>query len=158
MNARTLVTLAAVVLFTQGCATRYIAGTRIEDNSQTRALLELIESYRMAVEGRDPDRLVSLVAPDFRDDGGTPGREDDLSADNLHQALSARFARIDDVSLQIEVRSVTVAKERAEAVYYYTLRFTTPGLTTQQKSQSASELKKMAFRKVDGQWRILGGI
>jgi len=155
MNARILLAVAALS-FVTGCAARKIPGTQIDDTDETRALLALMDSYRNAVEGRDAQALTKLVAPNFRDDGGTPTPEDDLTAANIQEALTARFARIDDVSLTLDVRTVKIEGNRAGAVYYYTLRFTTPGVTV--RNQSASDLKRMAFEKVDGQWRIASGI
>ena len=44
----------------------------------------------------------------------------------------------------------------ATAIYYYTLRYELPGLT--ERPQSAAELKKMMFQRIDDQWKIVGGI
>lgn len=155
MNARILVA-AACVLLAVGCAKRMIPGTQIPDTDDTQAILSLMNKYRVSVEGRDATSITALVSDDFEDTGGTPTLDDDLDRQNLEQALKDRFARIDKVKLDFDVRSIAVDDEQAEAVYYYTLRYETPGLSD--KVQSASDLKKMTFRQVDDQWKIVSGI
>jgi ketosteroid isomerase-like protein len=156
MNARLLVSAALIAALAVACAPRRIPGTDIEDTDDTRALLAVMDRYRTAVENRNAEAVANLVAPDFRDDGGTPDAEDDLDTRNIREALTQRFSRIDDVRLEIDLRKVDVQDDLASAVYYYTLRYSMPGLSD--KVQSASELKKMEFRRVDGEWRIVSGI
>jgi hypothetical protein len=156
MNARLLVSSALVATLAASCAAHKIPGTEIDDTDDTRSLLALIDRYRTAVEQRDAAAITRLVAPDFQDDGGTPQADDDLDTRNLLEALTARFARIANVRLDVDVREVKVEKSTASAVYYYTLRYETPGLSD--KTQSASEIKRMEFRRVDGEWRITSGI
>ncbi len=156
MNARLLLSAALIAALAAACAPRRIPGTDIADTDDTRALLAVVDRYRTAVENRDAEAVSALVAPDFQDDGGTPAADDDLDSRNIREALTQRFARIDDVRLQVDLRSIDVEKDLASAVYYYTLRYSMPGLSD--KVQAASELKRMDFRRVDGEWRIVSGI
>ncbi|MGA9520367.1 MAG: nuclear transport factor 2 family protein [Myxococcaceae bacterium] len=156
MNARLLVSAALIAALAAACAPRRIPGTDIQDTDDTRALLTVIDRYRTGVESRNAEAVSGLVAPDFRDDGGTPAADDDLDTRNIRDALTQRFARIDDVRLEIDLRSIDVQDDLASAVYYYTLRYSMPGLSD--KVQTASELKRMDFRRIDGEWRIVSGI
>lgn len=133
-----------------------IPGTEIEDTDDTQAILALFKQYRIAMEGRDADSVVALTSPDFRDDGGTAETEDDLDRATLQTALQSRFAKINNVRLNLEVRDIHIKEADATAVYYYTLRFETPGLSS--KVQSNSDLKKMELKKDDAGWKILSGI
>lgn len=133
-----------------------IPGTQIPDTEDTQAILALMNEFRVSVEGRDISSITPLVADDFEDTGGTPSPDDDLNRANLEQALQQRFARIDKVKLDFDVRSINIDDEQAEAVYYYTLRYETPGLSD--KVQTAADLKKMTFRQVNDEWKILSGI
>jgi hypothetical protein len=160
MNARApaLLLAAGALLLTPACAPKLIPGSQIEDTDETRAIIALIDSYRNAVEGRDADKLVKLVSSDFRDHGGTSTPEDDLDLNNLEPALRDRFARIDNVRLDVDIRNIEVQRkeDRAHAIFYYTLRFEMPRLAD--KVQTASELKRMDFRRENGEWRIVSGI
>lgn len=155
MNARFLVVAFALVL-ASGCARRLIPGTEIEETDDTMAILNLINQYRLAVEGRDADKIVSLVSSDFKDDRGTPQLDDDVDAQTLGPTLKQQFAKVNNVRLNLEVRNIQVEEDHATAIYFYTLYYELPGLTERQ--QSASELKKMQLRRVDNQWKIAGGI
>lgn len=155
MNARLLVPLAALVL-AAACAPRRIPGTQIDDTGDNHALIEVMGKYRTAVEARDTAALINLASPQFSDQGGTSDPDDDVEYGTLQKELRDRFSRIDNVKLDIDVRSIAVQGDRAEAVYYYTLRYDMPGLSTAR--QSASDLKKMSFVRSDGQWKITSGI
>ena len=52
MNARKIACLALAVGVV-GCAPKKIPGTDINDNDDTRAILDLIEAYRRAYEKED---------------------------------------------------------------------------------------------------------
>ena len=155
MSARVLFATAAALLLA-GCARRFIPGTEIEDNEDTSAIVQLMEKYRQAVEARDTQALMALVSPQFHDNEGTSTPEDDLDYRSLPQALNDRFARITDVHLSIDVRNIDVQKDDATAVYYWTMNWRMPGLSD--KPQSASELKRMQFKRVDRVWKIVSGI
>lgn len=156
MNARLLVPLATLVLAATACTPRRIPGTQIDDTEESRAILAVMEKYRTAVEGRDPTVVVELASQNFNDEGGTSDPDDDVQFANLEQALKERFSRIDNVNLAIDVRSIAVKDNQAEAIYYYTLRYDMPGLANAR--QSASDLKKMTFERVEDQWKIVSGI
>ena len=155
MHARLLAITFGLLLAT-GCAKRLIPGTEIVENDDTTAIISVMNQYRVAVEGRDVDRVLSLVAKDFHDDRGTPTPEDDVDAQTLPAALKDEFSRAQNIRLNIDVRDIDVEDGTATAIYYYTLRYELPGLT--ERPQSAAELKKMMFQRIDDQWKIVGGI
>lgn len=148
--------IAAALLLGTGCGRRLIPGTDIERSDDTEALIQLMEKYRQAVEGRDTEAVMKLVSPQFSDNAGTSTPEDDLSYRSLSEALRNRFEKIDDVHLEIDVRDIEVRKEDATAVYYYTVRWRMPGLSN--TAHNASELKRMEFKRADGMWKIVSGI
>jgi hypothetical protein len=154
MSVRVLVVTAALLL--AGCARRFIPGTEIEDNEDTAAIVALMEKYRVTVEGRDAEALMTLVSPQFRDNQGTSTPEDDLDYRSLPLALKDRFGRVDDVRLSIDVKNIEVQKDDAAATYYWTMHWRAPGLS--QKPQVSSELKRMHFQRVERVWKIVSGI
>ena len=68
-----LATLAAV-----GCSPRRIPGTDIESTADTRAVYDVVQAYRQAMEKRDAAAVLALVAPNYYDTAGTPEPADDL--------------------------------------------------------------------------------
>src|SRR5579859_4741413 len=95
--------LASAILLV-GCGARRIPGTDIEDNEDTRAILKVMEQYRTAVEARDADGVIRLASESFKDDGGTATPEDDLDYAGLQKKLPKRFARLDDIHLDLSIR------------------------------------------------------
>lgn len=147
---------ALVALSTVGCAAHRIAGTDIEDSSENRAILGVLERYRKAIEDRDAAALTQLLAPDFRDNSGTADPSDDLTPETVRTRLPERWAKLENVSVEISVRKINVQGDQADAIYYYTSRFRMPKLTS--KPQSEGDIKQMSFRRIEDQWKIVSGI
>ena len=139
-----------------GCATRRIPGTDIEDNSNTRAILNVMERYRAALEARDAAAIQGLVSSSFVDDGGTQIPDDDLTFATLPKELPERLAKIEDVKLDMNVRRIVVKDDRAAAIYYWSASFRTPRLTN--RAHRESELEQMLLQREDGAWKIVSGI
>lgn len=144
------------VLALAACGPRYIRGTQIEDTDDTRAILQLMERYRAALEARDARGIQALLAPGFRDDAGTEDPSDDLTAQNAGTLLPQRLSKLADVHVELDVRRVEVSGEDAQAIYYWKAQYKLPRLNP--KPQSESELEQMVFQRVGGTWKILSGI
>jgi uncharacterized protein (TIGR02246 family) len=156
MTLRSLL-VCSVLLLASACASRRIPGTDIPDNSDTRAIIAVMERYRSALEARDAKAIQSLVAKSFREDGGTDTLEDDLTYDNLPQHLAHLFERLESPRVELNIRRVELREnDMATAIYYWNANWRMPGLNT--RPQSDSELEQMILRKEDGQWKIVSGI
>ncbi|QRO00512.1 nuclear transport factor 2 family protein [Archangium violaceum] len=155
MNVRLLPACALLLLV--ACGPRNIPGTQIPDTSDSRAILDVMERYRSAIEARDAKAIQQLVSKSFRDNGGTEDPQDDLTYANLPQALPALFAQLESARVDLDIRSVNVRNDGAATViYYWNVSWRASGLI--EKSQRDSELEQMVFQKEDGQWRIVSGI
>jgi hypothetical protein len=154
MNVRPLLFCALLAL--AACSPRNIPGTQLPDTQDTRAILQVMERYRSALEARDTKALQQIVAKSFRDDAGTEDPLDDLTYDNLSQTLPALFSRIDSPRVELQVRQVDVRKNGvATVIYYWNASWRVPGLLD--RPQRDSELEQMILQKEDGQWRIVSG-
>jgi hypothetical protein len=155
MTVRPLLVCALLVL--AACSPRLIPGTQIPDTNDSRAILNVMEHYRAAIEARDAKGVQQLVSKSFRDNAGTEDPQDDLTYANLPQALPALFSRLESPRVDIDVRSVDVKKDGvATVIYYWSASWRVPGLLD--KPQRDSELEQMILQKEDGQWRIVSGI
>jgi ketosteroid isomerase-like protein len=148
--------LGLVLLSTAGCAVHLIPGTEISDTPEDRAILALMEKYRTAVQAKDVEALSKLVSTSFRDDAGTTNPEDDLDYASLRPKLSARWAKITDLTLELSVRKIKIDRNVASAVYYYNEHFRVPKLTS--KIESEGDIKEMWFKREDNTWKIVSGI
>jgi hypothetical protein len=154
MNARLL--LACATLLLAACAPRNIPGTQIADTEDTRAILNVMERYRSGIEARDAKAIQQLVSKSFRDNAGTEDPQDDLTYDNLPQALPTLFSRLDAPRVDLDIRQVNVKNGAATVIYYWNASFRVPSLLD--TPQRDSELEQMILQKEDGQWRIVSGI
>lgn len=150
--------LAAVLALSTGCAVRKIPGTEIDDTAETREVLSLINQYRIAFEKRSVSAILEVTDEAFSDNGGTVTPDDDLDRVKLASALPARFSRIDDVRLDINVRRVEYDESGgARVTYTYALSFRMPQYS--QRTQTETDIKQMVLRRgPDARWRILSGI
>jgi hypothetical protein len=156
MKIQTLAVVAMLAL--AACTPRRIPGTEIDDTDETRALLGVMEKYRSAMEAKDPDAVMSLIDPSFRDNAGTATPEDDTDYKTLRDKLADRFSRLDTVKVDFDVKRIEVEKNDAQAVYSYTSSFRFSGQGQNQKPFGDSELEQMTFKRADGVWRITSGI
>ena len=146
----------ALLVFS-ACGPRYIPGTQINDTQDTRAIIDVMERYRSAVEARDAKTIQELVSPSFRDNAGTEDPTDDLTADNLPQALPMLFKQLDAPRLELDVRRVDVKPDGwATVVYYWNASWRAPHVL--EKSQRDAELEQMVFQRESGKWLIVSGI
>ena len=157
MRPLILVSLFAVALAT-GCAAHKIPGTEIDDTSETRAILDVVNQYRTAMESRNAQALIDLADEAFHDDAGSATPEDDLDFKQLYTVLPGRFQKLNDVKLDLSVRKIELdeAQRTARVTYTYNLSFKMPTLTT--KPQSETDIKQMTLKRSEKAWKILSGI
>ena len=154
MNVRPL--LVCTLLVFAACTPRNIPGTQIPDTEDARAILNVMERFRAALEAKDAKALQGLVSKSFRDNSGTEDPEDDLTYDNLPQALPALFARIEAPKVDMDIRQVEVKKNGvATVIYYWNATWRAPALLD--KPQRDSELEQMVLQKEGGKWLIVSG-
>ena len=156
VNLRALLLIGVAAGGVMACGPHRIAGTNIIDNSETRAILDVIERYRVAMEQRNADLIIQLTAPNFRDSAGTTTHEDDMDAQTLPEKLPARLAKLDDVHLELQIRKIEAKGDVADVVYNYTVNFRMPSFGN--KPQSEIGIKQMSLERLRGKWKIVSGI
>ncbi|MFT3709541.1 MAG: DUF4440 domain-containing protein [Archangium sp.] len=151
--------LLSLVVLGSACAPRKIPGTDLDDTDDTRAVLDVLQKYRAAVEKKDTDTIVKLADESFRDDGGSANPDDDLDFASLGPKLSARLAKIANVKLDVTVRRIEFDDDSkvARVTYSYQISFNMPDYT--QRTQSENDIKQMLLKRVGEQdWKIMSGI
>ena len=157
---RTLIPLVLALAFAlTGCLPKKIPGTELDDTSDTRAVIDVLQKYRLAVEAKNTAAILALTDESFRDDGGSSAPEDDLDYKTLPAKLTARMSRVSELKLDVTVRRIEFDTDEkvARVTYSYQLSFKMPDYST--RTQSENDIKQMLLKRVGEQeWKITSGI
>ncbi len=156
---RSLIVFTVVALALSGCLPKKIPGTDLDDTLDTRAVIDVVQKYRSAVESKNTEAVLQLTDASFRDDGGSTAPEDDLDYASLSQKLTARLSKVSDLKLDLTIRRVEFddSSKVARVTYSYQMSFKMPDFGT--RTQSENDIKQMMLKRVnDDEWKITSGI
>jgi len=156
---RSAILFSLLALAVTGCAPRKIPGTELDDTSETRAVIDVMQKFRAAVEKKDADAIVKMADKSFRDDGGSSNPDDDLDYASLGPKLAARMAKMSNVKLDVTVRRIEFDDDTkmARVTYSYQVSFNLPEYTS--RTQSENDIKQMLLKRVgEDEWKITSGI
>ncbi len=151
--------VAVLALALAGCSPKKIPGTDLDDTSDTRAVIDVLQKYRQAVEAKNTQALQQLADESFRDDGGSSAPEDDLDFATLPAKVAQRLAKISELKLDVTVRRIEFDDDAkmARVTYSYQLSFKMPEYSS--RTQSENDIKQMLLKRVgDQEWKITSGI
>lgn len=148
-----------VALALANCAhDQMIPNTKIPDTSVNREVIEVIESYREAMEKRDAARVLMLVDPGYRDISGTPEPEDDIDYSRLKQILIDRFAHVKRVHYRMEYQNIELKGRDAwvdawiDATFVYEQPHVLP------RYRRLTDHQRFHLVKTGKGWRFLSGL
>lgn len=149
-----LLALGAVCL---ACAPRVLPGTEIKDTPETRAIANLLETYRQAMERRDAQAVLDLAATGYFDNSGTPEPTDDVDRNGLATRLD-ELSQLSDLRFKIGVRSIEITapgEARADVFFEQFYRVQTPNGAVARRD---SDVHRMTFAKEGKDWRFTSGL
>lgn len=149
--------VALVCLLAAACSHNTLPGTNIPDNSQTRAILDVFQHYKNALEARDPSALLALAAPAYSDRGDISRGIPPTDYSSLQQKLKSDFAKVTGIKLEATIKDLKIADEQANLDYFEVLRYSV-ATPTGEKWKSESDDTRMRFVRVGGQWKIVSGL
>jgi SnoaL-like domain len=139
------------------CTHDVIPGTKIPDEPQNRAVLQVLANYKQAMEARDAAALLSLAAPGYFDKGDPNRPSDPHDLEGLRRSLPRDFSGVRALKLDIDVRNVKIDGNRAHVDYFGVMRYAV-ALPTGEKWFTESDDQRMKFVKIDGDWKISSGM
>ena len=154
--------LVPVALLAASCTTKYIGDSRIEDNSDNREVLRVIEQYRRAVEDKDVDRILALTSDKYFEDPGTPHEpRDDYDKAGLKRRLEEAFAHVEDQHLQINARKIEWGDDEetvaVDYLYDYRFRVELPG-GAKDDWRKEMDVNRVELVRVDDDWKFVSGL
>ena len=113
-----------VVLLTvfAGCKPSLLPSTNLKDNGENRALVNFMLEYKGAIEKRDADAVMKLVAKDYFEDNGNLEQEDDYGYEGLRDKLISRFEHLKAVRLDLFIQNSVEDKGKVFVDYRYQQR------------------------------------
>ncbi len=153
MMARRLLPLLVLTL---ACAPKFLQGTEIRDTPDTRAVANALEAYRQAMEKRDPQAVLALVAPNYFDNAGTPDPADDIDRAGLEKRLED-LTNVLALRLQLTVRDIQVKGDQGQADVFFDQydRVNTPNGPV---ARHDADVHRMTLQKIGGAWKFTSGL
>lgn len=150
---------AALAVSASGCSSNstYIRGTRVDDTTENRTIIGVVERYRLAVERKDAPALMKMAAKSYWEDGGTPTGSDDYGYDGLREVLVGRFQRADDIRYSMKYVKVRRQGQRAYVEVVIDASYT---VTTSQGEQRMDQRdQNQLVLEWDGEhWMFVSGM
>jgi hypothetical protein len=155
MNVRTA--LLAVLALAAGCKPSLLPGTEIPSTTDTRAVYDVLQAYRSALEKRDPKAVLALVAPTYYDTAGTPEPGDDLDRAGLETSLEKDLPRTEGQKIDFTIRRIDVKGDDALAEIFYDSYYRVKTPTTMVPRRD-SDVTRLHLRRIDGAWKFVSGL
>ncbi len=149
--------LALLLALAAACAPRLLPGTDVKETKDTRAIYDVIQKWVDAMNARDVPGVLSVVAPDYFDDAGTPDPSDDLDRGKLEKALTDDLAKVEGSKLAVTIRRIDPTGDTATAELYYDsyYRVQTPSGPVPRRD---SDVYRLKLKKEGGAWKITSGL
>ena len=151
--------MGALLLSAVACGPKMIEGTDVEETTDTRAIYELLEAYREAIEQRDVPALAAIVSPRYFENASSVARSDD---DYGYEALRQKILpllqdNIKTVQYRIRLTRIEITGDRAFADFEYWLKF----LYAEGGHEGwrvKNDFNRLEFEREGEDWKITGGL
>jgi len=137
---------------------KYLPGTTIVDNKETRIIFELVHHYQHAVKTKDLPQLMAFISKDFYEDNGTTIGDDDYTYQTLEKKWADIFKKTHAIKLNIDIKDIKIESENKAAVeYFYNLKFQLE-LETGFYWKSREDVDRIVLKKEQDKWKIVSGL
>jgi hypothetical protein len=153
-------TLLIVLTFSVvGCAHGTIEGTTVPDTEENRAVLEVLTTFRSAMQERDADKIITLVATNYFEDMGTIDQSDDYGYKHLIENVIPSSLKVaQEVYLTFEIHNIEVDGDSAWADVRYNSRAKL-GLSSGDLWETHKDFNRIEFSMGEaGRWVITAGL
>jgi len=150
--------LAGLVVIFSGCAQKFIPNTTIVDNPFHRKIISFCEEYRLAVESKNIGKLLTMVSPDYYEDGGTPTGNDDYDYSALRDILVTRFEKVKTIRYDMRYKKITVEGDKINVDYVWSGSFQVTGPAGQDHWFRKVEDNRLVLVPYKDTYKILSGL
>ncbi|HNZ52777.1 MAG TPA: hypothetical protein PLW78_04005 [bacterium] len=161
------------MFFSVSCNKKYIKGTEIEENEDSKTILKIFAHYVKGFKDQNPDLFVPYISSKYYDNNGTDDASDDVDYDRVVEMLnSEQFKSLEKVEVVYILKDLKIDKKenKGKLLFYFEVRFKmTSKLPPEEGGDSfykpdgktnhkISEHNQMKFVKEDGGWMIVSGL
>ena len=155
---RSLLLIASLGLVC-ACGPQHIRGTTIPDTPTNREILEMIETYRIAVEERDIQTIGTLVSRRYFENAATTAEsKDDYGHEELlKKVLPVLRDNVKQADYKLLVERITVTGNEAAVFVEWdlTFQYQEGGLDGWASGKDKNRLDLVVE---DGRWKFLAGL
>lgn len=152
-----LVALFSISFFVSSCATGMIPGTTIPDEGENRAIVAVVEQYRLTLEARDVEGVLALLSVEFNETNGTTDPKDDYGVTGLRSRLEQDFAKLKAIRVEMNLNEIIHEPPLAKVRYRLNMRFKAD-LPAGDKNYGKTDVAQMVLKHEGETWKILSGI
>lgn len=131
-----------------GCKSQVIPSTNIKSTRENKEIVSFLEEYKTALEKRNIDEIMALVAKDFKETLGSDEQTKELDYLGLKERLEKYYPRIKDLNLAIFVQHVAKLEDNIYEVVFFMNRNALIDLPSGEKQSSFKEVCRMRIRKI----------
>jgi hypothetical protein len=145
-------------LGTSCASSKVIPGTRIRDEPRNREVINIVEDYRRALEGRKISKLLAMAHPHYYEHSGTPTGSDDYGYRGLLKVVRKRMKQVMAVRCNLKyMRIHWPAKNQVEVEVYVSASFQ---LKTEEGERwhRMTDYNKFVLVKDKDRWLFIGGM
>lgn len=158
IHFKTLLLLLLSLSLLSGCAHTLVPGTTIDDTDDNRQIMEVLKSFKTALQNRNQEALLGLVSESYFEDMGTSDPTDDYGYDHLRNVIVPTSMKVaGKIMTNFNVHEIVVDDDKAYADIRYTSRARLD-LPTGPLWDSHREFNRMDLQLEDGRWLITRGL
>jgi hypothetical protein len=160
------------IIFSAGCSKKYIKGTDIEDNEDTRALFNIFAHYVKGLRDQQPELFKNYISQNYYDNNGTDDPADDVDYDKVKEILNSdQFHELKNMDLVYFIKDLKLDRNAGSAklLYYFEVRFRRKSALPSETEDSfvksdgttnhrLSDTNQMVFVREDDGWKIVSGL
>lgn len=163
-----------VMSMTVSCNKKYINGTNIEENDDSKTILKIFAHYVKGFRDKDPDLFLPFVSKQYYDNNGTDDAADDVDYDRIVEILNSElFRSLEKIEIIYIMKDLKIEKKgnTAKLLFYFEVRFKRVSKIPESEEKGESFFKpdgmtnhkisdnnQMKFVKEDGKWMLVSGL
>lgn len=146
-----------LALLATACGPRRFPGTEIKDNADTRAVVSVLERYKLALQKGDAGAVIALASPSYFDNAGTPDPADDLDRAALEVQLPKDLKGLEGLRVDFTLRRIDVQGDRALAEVFFEQYYRVPTAVGPVARRDA-DVHRFEFVRAGQGWLFTSGL